>query len=106
MLGYRSNQTKNGMDVRPGFALINAGGIRASIDAGNITRGQVLSSFPFGNAVTQVKYSGADVRKILEGCVSRVSQFNQKKTSSWFQMSTGIEVEYNDAEDAGSNLLT
>ncbi|KID91669.1 5'-nucleotidase precursor [Metarhizium guizhouense ARSEF 977] len=104
MLEYRQNQT-NGTGDKPDFAIINAGGIRATIDEGNITRGQVITSFPFGNAITQLKYSGADLRKILEGCVSRVSQFNQKKTSSWFQVSGNIVVEYNESKDAGSRLV-
>lgn len=104
MLEYRQNQT-NGTDGKPDFAIINAGGIRATIDEGNITRGEVITAFPFGNAVTQLKYSGSDLRKILEGCVSRVSQFNQKKTSSWFQLSKNVAIEYNESKDAGSRLV-
>ncbi|OAA51935.1 5'-nucleotidase precursor [Metarhizium rileyi] len=105
MLEYRQNQTNGTDDGKPDFAMINAGGIRATIDQGNITRGEVITSFPFGNAVTQLKYSGADLRKILEGWVSRVNQFSQKKTSSWFQLSRNIVVEYNESRDAGSRLV-
>ncbi|GAB0133541.1 hypothetical protein EsDP_00001948 [Epichloe bromicola] len=104
MLEYGQNQTKGADGKKPDFAIINAGGIRATIDQGNITHGEVTTSFPFGNAVTQLKYSGSDVRKILEGCVSRVSQFNQKKTSSWFQVSRNIVIEYDPTKDAGSRL--
>ena len=104
MLEYRVNQTR-GQDSRPDFALINAGGVRATIDAGNITRGEVLTSFPFGNAVVELKYKGSDLRKILEGCVSKVNQFNQKKLSSWFQVSDGIVIEYNPKNEAGSTLV-
>lgn len=104
MLEFRVNQTR-GQDPRPDFALTNAGGIRATIDAGNITRGEVLASFPFGNAVVEIKYRGSDVRKILEGCVSKTNQFNQKKLSSWFQVSDGIVIEYNPKNAAGSMLV-
>ncbi|GAO16629.1 uncharacterized protein UV8b_00811 [Ustilaginoidea virens] len=105
MLEYRQNQTSSGNDAKPDFALINAGGVRATIDKGNITRGQVLTSFPFGNAITQLKYSGSDLRKTLEGCVSHINQFSHKETSSWFQVSRNVVVEYNPARDAGSRLV-
>jgi 2',3'-cyclic-nucleotide 2'-phosphodiesterase (5'-nucleotidase family) len=48
MLEYRLNQSSTA-----DFALVNAGGIRATIDEGPITRGEVLTSFPFGNAVVE-----------------------------------------------------
>jgi 2',3'-cyclic-nucleotide 2'-phosphodiesterase (5'-nucleotidase family) len=32
-------------------AIINGGGVRATIDEGDITRGEVVTAFPFGNAV-------------------------------------------------------
>lgn len=102
MFEYRYNQTN---DTKPDFAIINAGGVRASIDEGNITRGEVLTSFPFGNAITELKYSGSDVRKVLEGCVSRVNQFSQKKTSSWFQVSKGITIEFDPSKEEGSRLV-
>ncbi|POR31522.1 Apyrase, partial [Tolypocladium paradoxum] len=104
MLEYRLNQTRC-RGLRPDFAITNAGGIRATIDAGNITRGEVLTSFPFGNAVVELKYKGSDLRKILEGCVSRMNQFNQKKLTSWFQVSDGIVIEYNPKNAPGSMLV-
>lgn len=104
MFDYRKKQN-NATDGRPDFAFINAGGIRATIDQGSITRGQVLTSFPFGNAITQLQYSGADLRKVLESCVSRMSQFNQKKTSSWFQVSSNIAIAHNPAQKEGSRLV-
>ncbi|KAK5996001.1 5'-nucleotidase [Cladobotryum mycophilum] len=105
MLEYRLNLTKDApADERPNFALMTAGGVRATIDAGNITRGQVLTAFPFGNAVTELVYSGSDVRKILEGGVSRISQFNNQPLNKWIQVSSGITIEYNPANQPGSKL--
>ncbi|KAG5919444.1 hypothetical protein E4U53_003989 [Claviceps sorghi] len=105
MLEYRQNQTSGTNDAKPDFAIINAGGVRVTINQGNITRGEVITAFPFGNAVTQIKYSGADLRKILEGCVSRVNLFNQKKTNSWLQVSRNIVIEHDPSKDAGSRLV-
>ncbi|KAI1463473.1 Metallo-dependent phosphatase [Daldinia caldariorum] len=87
------------------FAFTNAGGIRATIDAGPITRGEVLTSFPFGNAVVEVQYSGADLWKIFEGLVSGVNQFNQRKVTSFFQISRGIKVEYDPNKAIGERLV-
>lgn len=84
---------------------MNAGGIRATIDAGTITRGQVLTSFPFGNAVVEVKYSGQDLWRIFEGLVSKINQFNQKAVTSFFQVSRGIKVEYNPDNAIGQRLV-
>ncbi|KAI1499567.1 5'-nucleotidase [Biscogniauxia marginata] len=87
------------------FSLINAGGIRATIDEGPITRGEVLTSFPFGNAIVEVTYSGDDLWKIFEGLVSAVNQFNGQEISSFFQVSRGIKVEYNPDNSPGSRLV-
>lgn len=104
MLEYRLNLTK-GQDVQADMALINAGGIRATINEGNITRGEVLTSFPFGNAIVELEYSGSDLRKILEGAVSGVNQFNDEELSSWFQVSRGVLIEYNPDNEPGSVLV-
>lgn len=87
------------------FALVNAGGIRSTIDAGDITRGDVLRAFPFGNAITELTYSGADVIKVFEGAVSRVNQFNGQRVSSGFQISGSVKVQYNPSQPAGSQVV-
>ncbi|KAK2016077.1 5'-nucleotidase domain-containing protein [Colletotrichum eremochloae] len=103
MYEYRLN---NSDSSPPDFALINAGGIRATIDQGNITRGEVLTSFPFGNSIVEIAYKGADIRKVLEGAVSRVNQFNNLPITSGFQVSRNIVVEYNPAGNNGSKLVS
>lgn len=100
MLAYRKNSTQ---DVD--FAIINAGGIRASIDEGNITRGEVLTSFPFGNAIVQITLDGSTLWSVLEGIVTGVNAFNGKTVSSFLQVSTGIKIEYNSANQNGSRLI-
>ncbi|KAM0327593.1 hypothetical protein ACHAQA_005886 [Verticillium albo-atrum] len=104
MYEYRASTAQDGEG--PDFALVNAGGIRAAIEAGNITRGQVLTSFPFGNAITELHFSGADVRRVIEGCVSRVSQFNGRPITSGFQVSGSIKIQYNPDLTPGSRLVS
>lgn len=104
MLEYRANLTNND-DEAPDFALINAGGVRATIEKGDISRGAVLTSFPFGNAIVELQMKGEDVRKVLEGCVSMENQFNNEEITSWFQVSDGIYIEYNGDNDKGERLV-
>lgn len=47
-------------------ALTNGGGIRASIPAGDITKGNVIEVLPFGNYIVTKKVSGADIKAALE----------------------------------------
>lgn len=48
------------------IAFENCGGIRASIAAGNITKGNVIGVSPFGNYLVTKKITGADLKSILE----------------------------------------
>ena len=101
MLAYRKN---NSADVD--FALINAGGVRATIDEGEITRGEVLTSFPFGNAIVQIALTGKQIWDVLEGIVSTVNVANKKAVTSFFQVSQGIKVDYNPKAANGSRLVS
>lgn len=51
-------------------ALTNGGGIRASIDQGTITKGEVITVLPFGNQIVTLKVTGADIKAALENGVS------------------------------------
>lgn len=57
---------ETGADV----ALTNGGGIRASIEAGPITKGQVITVLPFGNYIQTKKVKGSDIIAALELGVS------------------------------------
>lgn len=50
-------------------AVTNGGGIRASIDVGEITLGEVISVFPFGNYVVAKEVTGQDIHDALEHAV-------------------------------------
>jgi 5'-nucleotidase len=48
------------------FAFVNSGGIRADIPAGDITRGEVIETFPFQNVLATTTLTGAQVKEVLE----------------------------------------
>ncbi len=55
------------------IALMNGGGIRASVKAGDVTNADVLLVLPFGNRLVQFDVTGADLLAALENGVSQVN---------------------------------
>lgn len=104
MLEYRLNSSTS--ETRPAFAIANAGGIRATIDQGPITRGEVLTAFPFSNAVTDIILTGERIHRTLEGIVSKVNQDNGRPVTSFLQVSKGISIEYSPTAAEGSRLVS
>lgn len=76
-------------------AIINAGGIRASISAGNVTRGDVLTSFPFMNGIADLVWTGQQVLDIFEGIASGFSTLSNHETTSFIQVSKQIKFSWN-----------
>jgi 5'-nucleotidase len=93
---------------RPGAvaAIMNAGGIRIRIDAGNITLQDVLDCFPFGNGYVELDFTGAQLWDVFEGVVSRVSANNGQPVTSFAQVSKNIRLTYNPLNSIGSKLIT
>ena len=56
------------------IAVQNGGGLRASIDGGQITMGEVLEVLPFQNALSTFELKGSDVVAALESGVSQVEE--------------------------------
>ena len=56
------------------IAFANGGGLRASIDAGPVTMGEVLTVLPFQNTLSTFKLTGSDVIAALENGVSQVEE--------------------------------
>lgn len=54
------------------IAIQNGGGIRASIDAGKVTMGEVLTVLPFQNTLSTFEVSGASIVDALENGVSQI----------------------------------
>lgn len=56
------------------IALSNGGGLRASIDQGPVTMGEVLSVLPFQNTLSTFQLTGADVIVALENGASQMEE--------------------------------
>ncbi|SNS97801.1 bifunctional metallophosphatase/5'-nucleotidase [Antarctobacter heliothermus] len=59
-----------GIDV----AIANSGGLRSSIDAGEVTMGEVLTVLPFQNTLSTFQITGATLVEALENGVSQVEE--------------------------------
>lgn len=86
-------------------AFINAGGIRASISEGDITRGEVLTSFPFLNAVVDLVWTGKQLTEIFEGIASGYSTLSNHATTSFVQVSKQIKFSWNPSQPNGTRLI-
>ncbi|MEM7068286.1 MAG: bifunctional metallophosphatase/5'-nucleotidase [Pseudomonadota bacterium] len=71
------------------IAIQNGGGLRASIDAGEITMGEVLSVLPFQNTVSTFFVSGQTVIDALENGVSQVEEVKGR-----FPQVSGIQFKW------------
>lgn len=56
------------------IAITNGGGLRASIDQGTATVGDVLSVLPFQNTLATMKIAGSDIVAALEAAVSGIEE--------------------------------
>ncbi len=56
------------------IAIANSGGLRASIDAGDVTMGEVLTVLPFQNTLSTFEISGQGIIEALENGVSQVEE--------------------------------
>lgn len=81
------------------FAITNGGGLRASIDAGEITMGEVLEVLPFQNTLATFQLKGADVVASLESGVSRIEE-----GAGRFPQVSGLRYTFDPAAEPGSRI--
>lgn len=69
------------------IAFVNAGGIRASIDKGDITIEEVLTVLPYGNHLVTMELKGSEILEILN------HQANMEPGSGGFLQVSGVTME-------------
>ncbi|NKQ38159.1 MAG: hypothetical protein HF967_01530, partial [Methanosarcinales archaeon] len=78
----------------------NAGGIRATIDVGDITVGEVTVALPFENYIVTLNLTGAELKSALEHGVS-----NYPSVHGRHLVVAGINFTFNPNEPAGSRIV-
>jgi 5'-nucleotidase len=87
----------SGADV----ALTNGGGIRTSINVGDITKGEVLTVLPFGNTVRVIELKGSDLLAAIE---NGITDYPEPKGA--FPHIAGMTVEFDASKVAGSRVVS
>jgi 5'-nucleotidase len=78
------------------FAFMNPGGIRADLDAGPVTWGELFTIQPFGNTLIKLTLTGAQVRALLE------QQWSA--TATRFLQISGLSYTWDNALPLGSRV--
>lgn len=82
-------------------AITNGGGIRASIDEGEITVGEISTVLPFGNYIVTKSIRGSDLLKALEhGLTDYPNQMGA------FPHLSGIRVQFDPSREVGKRVVT
>ncbi|EJL52430.1 5'-nucleotidase/2',3'-cyclic phosphodiesterase-like hydrolase [Rhizobium sp. CF122] len=83
------------------IAIQNGGGLRASIDAGDITQGEVITVLPFQNTLATFQLTGAEIRKALENGLSQIEQ-----GAGRFPQVSGLKYTFDRTKPAGNRLVS
>ena len=81
------------------IAIQNGGGLRASIDEGEITMGEVLTVLPFSNTLATFELSGADLVASLENGVSDI-----EGGAGRFPQVAGLKYSFDKSKPAGERI--
>lgn len=88
------------VDVEADCVMINGGGIRSSIEKGEIQKGDIISVLPFGNYVVVKEMSGELLLEALEHGVSAYPD-----TAGIFPQVAGMSFVFEPAASAGERIV-
>ena len=83
------------------IAITNGGGLRASIDGGPVSMGEVLSVLPFQNTVATFQLKGSDVVAALENGLSQIEE-----GAGRFPQVSGMKYSFDKSKPAGSRVVS
>ncbi|KPB00318.1 5'-nucleotidase C-terminal domain-containing protein [Ahrensia marina] len=81
------------------FAITNGGGLRSSIDAGEVTMGEALSVLPFQNTLATFETTGADILEALENGVGQIEE-----GAGRFPQVAGMKFTFDKDAEPGSRI--
>lgn len=79
------------------LAFTNSGGIRADIEAGDITYGDVIDSLPFPNYPVVMDLTGQQIRSLMEHAAGL--------SNGVMQVSSGVYMAYDSSKPVGERVL-
>ena len=88
-------------DLGIDIAFANSGGIRASIDEGEVTMGEVMTVLPFQNTLATFSASGQTIIDALENGVSQVEE-----VAGRFPQVAGLSFTWDSSAEPGSRIVS
>lgn len=83
------------------IAITNGGGLRASIDGGPVSMGEVLSVLPFQNTIATFQLKGSDIVAALENGLSQIEE-----GAGRFPQVSGLKYLFDRSKPAGSRVVS
>ncbi|WP_332304636.1 5'-nucleotidase C-terminal domain-containing protein [Rhizobium sp. GR12] len=83
------------------IAFANSGGLRSSIDGGDVSMGEVLTVLPFQNTVATFQLKGEDILAALENGVSQIDD-----VAGRFMQVSGLKYSFDRSKPAGSRIVS
>ena len=83
------------------IAIVNGGGLRASIDAGDVTMGEVITVLPFQNTLSTFQVKGAAITEALENGLSQIEEGGGR-----FPQVAGLKFSFDKSKPVGSRLVS
>ncbi|SCM72188.1 putative 5`-nucleotidase protein [uncultured Pleomorphomonas sp.] len=81
------------------ISITNGGGLRASIDAGDVSMGEVLTVLPFQNTLATFQITGDGIKEALENGVSQVDE-----GAGRFPQVSGLKYTFDRSKPVGSRI--
>lgn len=114
-LSVRANETALGNLIADGqlhaarkvvpdtlMALQNSGGIREALPQGDITVGDLIAVQPFGNRLTLLEVTGAELLETFEIALTNAPD----ESGGFLQVSEGTRLTYDSRQPAGERLIS
>ena len=83
------------------IAFQNGGGLRASIDGGDVSMGEVLTVLPFQNTLATFQIKGADLVTALENGLSQIEE-----AAGRFPQVSGMKFAFDRSKPVGSRIVS
>jgi 5'-nucleotidase / UDP-sugar diphosphatase len=83
------------------IAITNGGGLRASIDGGPVSMGEVLSVLPFQNTVATFQLKGSDLLAALENGLGQIEE-----GAGRFPQVSGMKYSFDKSKPPGSRVVS
>lgn len=84
------------------LAIQNSGGIREPVETGDVSVGDLIAVQPFGNRLTLLDVTGAELLETFEIALTNVPDEN----GGFLQVSAGVELVYDSREPVGERVVS